>query len=82
VFHARPQSAVQLIPELLRAGVARYRIEVVRESPDDVRRLVRSYARAIESPSAARDIWRELRTELGYGVVRGSLRVLEAAVRS
>jgi putative protease len=78
VFHARPQSAVQLIPELLRAGVGRYRIEVVRESADDVRHLVRSYARAIESPGAAREIWRELRTELGYGVVRGSLRVLDA----
>jgi putative protease len=79
VFHARPQSAVQLIPELLRARVGRFRIEVVRESPDEVRHLVRSYARAIESPSTARDVWRDLRTELGYGVVRGSLRVLESS---
>lgn len=76
VFHARPQSAVQMIPELVRAGVSRYRIEVVRESPDDVRRLVRAYQRAIETPASAPQVWKELRTEAGYGVVKGSLRVL------
>jgi putative protease len=76
VFHARPQSGVQMLPELARAGVARYRIEVVRESAEDVRRLVSAYMRAIEAPGAASEIWRELRTEAGYGVVKGSLRVI------
>jgi putative protease len=76
VFHARAQSAVQLLPELARAGVARWRIELVRESADDVRRLVRAYERAIGAPAAAQEIWRELRTEGGYGVVKGSLRVV------
>ncbi|MET0595754.1 MAG: DUF3656 domain-containing protein, partial [Polyangiaceae bacterium] len=76
VFHARPQSAVQMLPELVRAGVGRFRIEVVRESPEDVRRLVTAYQRAIDAPASAPEIWRELRTEAGYGVVKGSLRVL------
>jgi putative protease len=76
VFHARPQSAVQMIPELARAGVVRYRIEVVRESPEDVRRLVHAYQRVIAAPASAPQIWRDLRTEAGYGVVQGSLRVL------
>jgi U32 family peptidase len=76
VFHARAQSAVELLPELRRAGVGRFRVEVVRESPEDVQRLVRAYRRAIETPAAAHAIWRELRTEAGYGVVKGSLRVL------
>ena len=31
VFHARPQSAVQLLPQLAAAGVAQFRIELVRE---------------------------------------------------
>jgi U32 family peptidase len=81
VFHARPQSAVQLLPELARAGVQRYRVELVRENAEDVRRLVAAYRRAIEAPQEAGTVWRELRargseTEGGYGVVKGSLRVI------
>ncbi|MBX3192947.1 MAG: U32 family peptidase [Labilithrix sp.] len=78
VFHARPQSAVQLLPQLAAAGVARHRIELVRESPADVQRLVSAYQRAIASPASAHDVWRELRTESGYGVVKGSLRVVSS----
>jgi putative protease len=76
VFHARPQSAVQLLPQLAAAGVARFRIELVRENAADVMRLVGAYRRAIEAPARAHDVWAELRTEGGYGVVKGSLRIL------
>lgn len=76
VFHARAQSALQLLPQLAEAGVARFRIELVRESADDVRRLVTSYQRAIHEPARAHDVWRELRTDAGYGIVKGSLRVV------
>jgi putative protease len=77
VFHAKPQSAVQLLPGLARAGVKRFRIELVRENAADVQRLVDAYRRALAEPARAPTIWRELRgTEGGYGVVRGSLRVL------
>jgi putative protease len=76
VFHARPQSAVQLVPQLAAAGVVRFRIELVRESADDVTRIVTAYKRAIETPVRAHDVWAELRTESGYGVVKGSLRIV------
>lgn len=76
VFHAKPQSAVQLVPQLEAAGVRRYRIELVREGADDVGRLVRAYRRALDTPAQAHDVWRELRTESGWGVVKGSLRVI------
>jgi putative protease len=76
VFHARPQSAVQLLPQLAEAGVARFRIELVREKAADVTRLVAAYRRAIEAPARAHDVWAELRTDGGYGVVKGSLRIL------
>jgi putative protease len=77
VFHARPQSAVQLLPQLVDAGVARFRIELVRESAEDVTKLVAAYRRAIEAPARAHDVWAELRTDGGYGVVKGSLRILQ-----
>lgn len=76
VFHARPQSAVQLLPQLAAAGVARFRIELVRETAADVARLVTAYRRATEAPERAHDVWAELRTEGGYGVVKGSLRIV------
>ena len=76
VFHARPQSAVQLVPQLADAGVARFRIELVRETAADVARIVTAYKRAIEAPARAHDVWAELRTEGGYGVVKGSLRIV------
>jgi U32 family peptidase len=78
VFHAKPQSAVQLVPQLAEAGVRRYRIELVRETADDVGRLVRAYRRALETPAQAHEVWRELRAESGWGVVKGSLRVLQS----
>jgi putative protease len=76
VFHAKPQSAVQLLPELARAGVRRFRIELVRESAADTGRLVEAYRRAIDEPARASSVWKELRMDGGYGVVKGSLRVL------
>jgi putative protease len=79
VFHARPQSAVQLLPQLAAAGVTRFRIELVREKAEDVARLVAAYRRAIEAPARAHDVWAELRTGDtggGYGVVKGSLRIV------
>lgn len=76
VFHAKPQSAAQLLPQLAEAGVRRHRIELVREGAEDVRRLVGAYRRAIAEPARAHEVWKELRTEGGYGVVKGSLRVV------
>ncbi len=73
---ARPQSAVQLVPQLAEAGVTRFRIELVRETATDVARIVTAYKRALETPARAHDVWAELRTEGGYGVVKGSLRIV------
>ena len=60
----------------VRSGVGRFRIELVRETADDVGCLVEAYRRALDTPAQAHDIWRELRAEGGYDVVKGSLRIL------
>jgi putative protease len=80
VFHAAAQSAADLVPALGRQGVRRFRVELVRERPEDVARIVRVYRGllgGVEAPSA---VWRALKVQggcgVGYGVVRGSLRVL------
>jgi putative protease len=78
VFHGAAQSGADLLPALQRLGVQRFRIELLRESAADVARLVGAYRALIEGRATAPATWRELRTEAGYGVVRGSLRVLDS----
>ena len=78
IFHAAPQSAADLVPQLVRGGVRRFRIELVRESAAEVTRAVAAYKRLIAGEIGPVEVTRGLRTEGGYGVVRGSLRVIQA----
>jgi putative protease len=57
-------------------GARRFRVELVRESAEDVARIVQAYRRLLDGHAAPPDVWRALRTEAGYGVVKGSLRVI------
>jgi len=76
VFHASAQSAAELVPALLRAGVGRFRLELVRESAEETTQLVAAYRDLLAGRISGREIFRNLRAANGYGVVRGSLRVL------
>jgi len=76
VFHASPQSAAELVPALQRAGVTRFRLELVRESAEETENVVRAYRDLLAGRTSGREIFRNLRASGGYGVVRGSLRVL------
>ncbi len=78
IFHAAAQSAAGLVATLLTAGVERFRIELVRESAEDVRRIVSEYRALLQGQRTARDLWRTLKADGHYGVVKGSLRVLNA----
>jgi len=76
LFHERPQSAADLVPALLERGAARLRVELVRETPAQVAGLVRGYRALLAGELEPAALVRDLRTAAGYGVVRGSLRVL------
>jgi putative protease len=78
VFHAASQSAAGLVGTIARQGVRRFRIELVRERRDDVQRIVTAYRALLTGTHTPQEVWRTLRTESGYGVVRGTLRVLNA----
>ncbi|MBK6695486.1 MAG: U32 family peptidase [Myxococcales bacterium] len=76
VFHARAQSAADIVPPLLAAGVRRYRIELVREGAASVLNLVSTYRRLLDRETDTTEAWRALRSDPATAVVRGSLRVL------
>lgn len=78
IFHQNAQTAAAQVREAQAAGVGRFRIELVRETPSDVGRIVEAYRSLLRGELAPPDLVRTLRTERGYGVVRGSLRVLDA----
>ena len=76
VFHAAAQSGASLVGALSKAGVRRFRIELLRENASEVERIVKAYGRLLAGEIAAHEVVRALKTEGGYGVVRGSLRVM------
>ena len=79
IFHGSAQSAASLVPGLLARAVRRFRIELVREPAVEVARLVAAYRSLVKGASTPAEIWRDFKTlkaDGGYGVVRGSLRVL------
>lgn len=76
VFHARSQSAASAVQGAQKAGVGRFRVELVRENAEEVTKVVGVYKRLLAGQLAAADVFKELSAEKGYGVVRGSLRVL------
>jgi putative protease len=76
VFHAAAQSAAHVVPTLRERGVRRFRVELVREGAADVARIVGAYRALLSGSTAPAEVWRALKTESGYGVVKGSLRVV------
>jgi U32 family peptidase len=78
VFHAAAQSAASVFKTAERTGVRRFRIELVRETAKDVERIVSTYRQLWAGEMEVIDVYRALRTEGGYGVVKGSLRILNA----
>jgi len=76
IFHAKAQSAASAVPGAMRLGVGRFRVELVRETPADVERIVKAYRALMAGKSSPAEVFKGLATDGGYGVVRGSLRVL------
>jgi len=77
VFHARPQSAAELVGAARTAGVQRFRIELVREDAAATADLVAAYRALIAGEATAKATLKRVKVAGGYGVVKGSLRVLD-----
>ena len=76
VFNAQAQSAAALVPELLARGVRRFRLELVRESADEARRLYTSYASLVAGATTPAEVVRVAAAHEQFGVTRGTMRTL------
>jgi putative protease len=76
VFNAKAQSAAGCLPQLLAAGVRRFRAELVRESAEETRRVLTTYSELLRGAKAPRQAIAEVGALEKYGVSAGTLVVV------
>ena len=76
VFNARAQSAAGCLPQLLEAGVRRFRVELVRESASETRRVLTAYRDLIRGLKSGKQVIAEVGALEKYGVSAGTLVVV------
>src|SRR4051812_16515195 len=76
VFNARAQSAAACLPQLLAAGVRRFRVELVRESGAETTRILRAYRELLSGARTGRQVIAEVGALEKYGVSAGTLVVV------
>jgi putative protease len=76
VFDARAQSAPSLVPALLRSGVRRLRIELVRESRAEAHKVIAAWQSLVAGHIDAPEVLSRIRAHEQFGVTRGTMRSL------
>src|SRR5260370_6225462 len=71
VYNSVPQSAAEYLPRMREIGIGYFRIDLLRESAEEVRPLLESYARVLKGGDDGRGLWRRLRAVNQLGVTRG-----------
>jgi putative protease len=73
VFNGVAQSGAEFVGRMLALGVRRFRLDLLRETPEQVGPLLDRYARVVRGADDGRAVWRELRLVNQLGVTRGTL---------
>jgi putative protease len=73
LFNATPQSAAELVPRLLAEGLRHYRIELLDDSPRDVKKLLALYRDLLAGRVTGKQVWIRLNAANRVGVTRGTL---------
>jgi putative protease len=76
VFNARAQSAASCFPTLLGLGVRRFRVELVRESAAETKRVLSSYVGLLRGSRTPSSVIHDVGALEKYGVSAGTLAVV------
>ena len=76
VYNAVAQSAAEFLPRMLALGLRHFRVELLRETPEQVGPLLEQYARVLAGLDDGRGTWRRLRVLNQLGVTRGTLQLV------
>ena len=73
LFNAVAQSSAEVVTDLRLAGVSRFRIELLRESPAEIHRLLTLYRQLLNGTVTGEHVWQSLNAMNRVGVTRGTL---------
>lgn len=73
LYLERPQSALNFVPDFLKLGVRRFRLEMLEESPSEVADKTRLYTEALRGRLSPKTAARLIGAEERYGVSQGQL---------
>jgi putative protease len=76
VYNSLPQSAAEYIGRMRELGVRHLRVELLRESAEQVGPLLDAYAQVALGGGDARHVWREVRAVNRLGLTRGTLQLV------
>jgi U32 family peptidase len=73
VYNAAAQSAAEYIPKMKELGLQHFRVELLRERPEEIAPVLDNYVRVLGGKDDGRATWRELRVLNQLGITRGTL---------
>ena len=76
VFNSVAQSAAEYVSRMQSLGLRHFRIDLLRELPDQVASLVDRYAGVLSGLEIGRNVWRQLQVLNQMGVTRGTLQLV------
>lgn len=76
VFNSVPQSAAEYVGRMKELGVRWFRIDLLRESPEQAVMLVEQYRRVLDGTDDGKQTWKQLKAVNQLGVTRGTLNLL------
>jgi len=76
VFNSAAQSAAEYIGRMKERGLRHFRVDLLRETPDEVGPLLEQYRRVIAGEDDGRATWKRLKVLNQLGVTRGTLQMV------
>ncbi len=73
LFNAVPQSAAEVVPQLLARGIKHFRIELLDDCGPNLSELIDLYRRLLAGEVTGQGVWSRLRASNRVGVTRGTL---------
>jgi putative protease len=76
VFNSVPQSAAEYVSRMTHLGIRWFRLDLLREPPDEAVKLVEQYRRVIAGTDDGKQTWKHLKAVNQLGVTRGTLQLV------
>lgn len=76
VFNSVAQSAAEYVGRMKDLGVRWFRVDLLRETPEQAVKLVEQYRRVLEGTDDGKQTWKQLKAVNQLGVTRGTLNLL------